>query len=215
MVPEPSTHVHDDTIPIHSHLTTVADRQPFPMSIRDPAKHQRQTRPRRLGNALHTVHNEGQRLLIAAAGLTHDAIGRFRSDRPYRERILRRRRRPGRSGRAGSGLRSRLLRIAKGILVHEYPRAVNVADIQIVVVVKCHRVRHGTEVVQVGGWKLIRPDWVVIHPNKPRTCISVVPYHHSIGAVERRFPCGRIQVGRPERSRMPTKDSAALPRIRP
>ena len=213
MVPEPSSHVHDDPIPVHSHLTTVADRQPIPMSIRDPAKHQRQTRPGRLRNVLHAVHDEGQCPLIAVVGLTHDAIGRLRSDRPYGERILRRWRR--RSGRAGSGLRSRLLRIAKGIVIYEYPRAVNVADVQIVVVVKYHRVRHGTEVVQVRGWKLIRPDWVVIHPNKPRTCISVVPYRHSIGAVERRFPCGRIQVGRPESSRMPTKDSATLPRIRP
>ena len=210
MPPKSPTHVHDDPVPIYPHLRPVAHSQPFPVSIGHPAKLQRQVTPSRLRKA---VHDQGQRLLIAEARFTHHTIGRFWSDGLEGQWVLRRRRR--RSGRAGSGLRSRPLRVAKGVVVYEYPRTVDVTHVQVVVVVERGRVRHGAEIVQVRTWKIGRSKRVVIHPNEPRTRVGVVSYCHSVSAVERRFPRCRIQIAGPESTKMSTKNSAAFPRICP
>ena len=188
MPPKYSAHVHDDAVPIYTHLRTVADSQPFPVSIGHPAKLQQQVTPPRLRKA---VHNQGQRLLVAEARFTHHAIGRFWSDGLYGQWVLRGRRR--RSGRAASGLRSRLLRVAKWVVVYEYPRAVEVAHIQVVIVVERGRVRHGAEIVHVAGRVHIRPQRVVVHSNKPRPAVGVVPHNHPIRAIERRFPSSCLQ----------------------
>ena len=110
----------------------------------------------------------------------------LRSDRPYGERILRGRRR--RSGRAGSGLRSRLLRIAKGIVIYEYPTPRATPYVQVVIIVEGGGVRHRTKVIHVACWVHIRPEWVVVHSNESRAAVGVVPHNHPIRAIERRFP---------------------------
>ena len=111
-------------------------------------------------------------------------------------------------------LRSRLRRgprrIVERVVVYENPGAVDVADIQVVIVVECYCERRRAKVVQKGVGERVRAKRVVIDPHKSGANVAVVPRYHPVGTVERDLPGGRQQ----GQIALP-KNCSALLRVRP
>ena len=112
----------------------------------------------------------------------------------------------------GSGCRRRISRrIVERLVVNEDPATVEVAHIEVVLVVEGGCITHRAEVVQVGRGKRVRPERVIVHSGESGTHVDIVARHHPIGAVERGLPhgCGKSHV------MLTNRCSIFRPRIRP